>query len=145
MVENKRSVIVNGIEYPFVLVKIPWIEGRFEKRICVYRDLHLCVPVDDEEKFLNGDTMTIKYIYWDEIQDLHSGGEYRLYTIKELKQLIGTRLINKLEIVETITNTSTNGVHISNIGLHIDFVFKNYRHYEPGKTFVESKPFGVKL
>ena len=142
MLENKRSVIVNGVEYPIVLAKI---NSKFKKRICVNRQFHICAMEDDEEYFLDGD-INVRYSVWDEIKDLPPEERYRPYTPDEAIKFIGTFVIDKNESIRMIT------AFYPDTEVRVDLVIKNlqtmlqqYRHYEPGRTFEESDVFGVKL
>jgi hypothetical protein len=143
MIKEKRSVTVNGVEYPIVLAKI---NGKFMKRICVNRQLHICVTKIDEEYFLNGST-NINYSVWDEIKDLQPEEEYRPYAVEELIDLVGTSVTGENEAVLLITgvNPVLGVIYLNGVACKYDIVFEQFRHYEYKKTYNESKTFGVKL
>ena len=143
MLENKRSVTVNGVEYPIVLAKI---NGKFMKRICVNKQLHICVTKKDEEYFLNGST-NINYTAWEEIKDLLPEDEYRQYAVEELTDLVGTSVIGENEAVLLITgvNPVLEVIYLNGVAYKYDIIFEQFRHYEYRKTYNESKTFGVKL
>lgn len=143
MLENKRSVTVNGVEYPIVLAKI---NGKFMKRICVNKQLHICVMKKDEEYFLNGST-NINYTAWEEIKDLPPEDEYRPYTPDEAIKFIGTFAIDNNEAIRMITAfyPDTEEIRVDLVIKNLHMMLQQYRHYEPGRTFEESDVFGVKL
>ena len=143
MLENKRSVRVDGVEYPIVLAKI---NGKFMKRICVNRQLHICVMKKDEEYFLNGG-INVCYSVWDEIKDLPQEEKYRPYTPDEAIKFIGTFVIDKNESIRMITAfyPDTEEMRVDLVIKNLQTMLQQYRHYEPGRTFEESDVFGVKL
>ena len=143
MIENKRSVTVNGVEYPIVLVKI---NGNFMKRICINKQLHICVMKRDEGYFLNGST-NVHYSVWNEIKDLPPEEKYRPYTPDEAIKFIGTFVIDKNESIRMITAfyPDTEEMRVDLVIKNLQMMLQQYRHYEPGRTFEESHVFGVKL